>query len=690
MSKRKSSSLDLVSLGRSSYVSHSGISKLVSHLRDHGVPETFDNNAQYRARKDLCRSAITDYGPLVVDVDVPLANGGMTKLSLQNPLACFSYHCKHSEHFGRLVELALDKTPSTPSSPWRLIVYQDGVDPSDGLAKNHSRKSAVFYYTWAELGAHALSHEEVWMTACVARYAEHKTYAGGVSMVFQKVLESFFGEQHDIMRSGVAIETFGGRRQVVFARASILLADLPAIKECISCKGHAGTLCCCLCMNALLHTSSAELPLHLLADSAASIACTDFAAFKKHTDDTIKRVVQKLNSYHDQVVAGTMRQDEFDTRSQMLGFNWTPANIVLNEKFQLGVASMVMFDWAHIYVHDGLADHELGSCMKQFSRSKTCYQEMGTYVFGFTYPKSAPSLAHLFTPAANANNARKGSFSCTGSEFLTLAPVLHRYFDRVVSARGECMKYVRSMVAVLQVVVLLTAVRSSTVSASELSNAILAHLLAYKAAYGDAAFRPKHHYALHLGPQLQKFGFLLATFVHERKHRLITRYTRDRKNLSSWTKGAIEEITAHQVWQVNQKFLMSCRTAEAKGMLKVPLEEVYPGVSKFFVYNDIRCNGGRCSAGDVVSCIVHGQPQLGQLLVSVAPEVPGSSYVIESFVAIWQKDPASHDPVWCNYFVSGDRVVKVPTEMIDTVFTCKMSPDSTSCVVFLPPEVRDV
>ena len=65
MSKRKtvsSSSKDgfdrafeLVSLGKTSYASRSAIAALLGHVDKHGLPETYDRSAQYRARKEVCR-----------------------------------------------------------------------------------------------------------------------------------------------------------------------------------------------------------------------------------------------------------------------------------------------------------------------------------------------------------------------------------------------------------------------------------------------------------------------------------------------------------------------------------------------------------------------------------------------------------------------------------------------------------
>jgi hypothetical protein len=688
MAKRKADrAFELVSLGRASYASHSAIAKLLAEIDAHGLPETYDRSAQYRARKEVCRT-VTPYGTLVTDVQVPLAIGGDQKMTFQNPLAFLQHNCLHSEHYAKTVSDTLDKHPPSAAEPWRIILYQDGIDPSDGLSTNHSRKSCVFYWSFAEFGLRALAHEECWGTIVVARYSEHQKLDGGVAQLFEKVLDQFFNDTHDIRRSGVSVTLPCGRHALIIAEASILLADMPAIKECISCKGHSGTMCCPLCVNASQHKSAAPVPLHLLCKDAVSISNINWHAFKKHTDETIRIVVRRINDHHDKYLANEMSLDDYKLRTSVLGWNHTAANIALNPRFRLNIASMIMYDWAHVMVHDGLADVELGMCMKVFysNRSQTSFQELGEYVSTFTFPKAAPNPTRLFTASANLNNSKKGSFTCSGSEFLTLAPVIHRYFSRVVSPRGQFMTHVRSLLAVLTVVMMLMAVRTGTIGHTELFEAITSHLALFITCYGEGRCRPKHHYALHLADMLRRFGFLLSTFTHERKHRLVTRYTRDRKNLRNWDAGSIEEITCHQLWELRQPFFSVCRTAQPRGRMLLPLRELFPAAADkdFVLLNDISANGGSINAGDVVSCVIDGHVQLGELLVTVAV-AGGPAY---SLISVWQPDPESKDNDWRNFLVSREDVIQVPLKSLDTVFTHRMSSNRQSCMVFMPFEVR--
>ncbi len=327
MAKRKAGAMDrafeLVSLGRASYASKSAIEKLLAQIDANGVPETYDRSAQYRARKDICRKRVGEYGPLVCDVQLPLATGTTQTMSFQNAFAFLHHNCQHSPHYAKILQAALRRYPCSPSMPWRLLLYQDGIDPSDGLSKNHSRKSAVIYWSFVELGMAALSKEEVWGVITLARYAEYTKLDGKGGSLFEAVLGHFFGPDHDLRRSGCSLSFPDGEHTTIFAEPSVLLADLPAMKECLSCKGHSGTMCCPACADAVQQNTSAAMPLHALTDKAVSISNSSLSAFTKHTNETIRHTVRKVNQYHKDMVEGRLKNDDFDDRCQILGWNYS-------------------------------------------------------------------------------------------------------------------------------------------------------------------------------------------------------------------------------------------------------------------------------------------------------------------------------------------------------------------------------
>jgi len=109
---------DLISLGRASFVSKSGIEKLLSSVKKDGLPDAFDRRSQYRARKHVCQTQ-TPYGKLVETMPMvftaepgtipfqnqltgrnsclaaPLLNTVVAALQLTWQISCLAAPCKH-------------------------------------------------------------------------------------------------------------------------------------------------------------------------------------------------------------------------------------------------------------------------------------------------------------------------------------------------------------------------------------------------------------------------------------------------------------------------------------------------------------------------------------------------------------------------------------------------------------------
>ncbi len=85
---------------------------------------------------------------------------------------------------------------------------------------------------------------------------------------------------------------------------------------------------------------------------------------------------------------------------------------------------------------------------------------------------------------------------------------------------GVCTLQVASGVALARVLDLLSNVRHGISDPERLMECILAHLDAFKAAYDELGWVPKHRLAIHLADKLMRFGVLLNLLTQERKHRV--------------------------------------------------------------------------------------------------------------------------------------------------------------------------
>ena len=268
-----------------------------------------------------------------------------------------------------------------------------------------------------------------------------------------------------------------------------------------------------------------------------------------------------------------------------------------------------------------------------------------------------------------------------------LAPILHSYFQKVVRPRERenLLPYVDSMLAVLEVVMLLQSSKTCTVTPPELSAAIEKHLKLHWASWGELHCRPKHHYALHLADMLERFGYLLASFVHERKHRLVNKYGRDRRNAKAFDCGLIEDITCHQLWELQQAFYFATHESKPTGIMRRLVQDLLPDVAPdaISMLSHIAVNGGRASPGDIVAFFQDGELQVGEMLLAVGMQ--STTPVSTAFIAKWQQ--LDLEGMWLMCRMSDSNVCQIDIKCLDSVLPYKPASDST-CAVFVPPELR--
>ena len=236
-------------LRHSKYVTQRALRNVVEAIKADGPLHHSSRAAQYRARKSIARTE-TPYGQLVIERTRDEVTYGVSP-----PLAAMWYHTKHSKSYSEVILDSLRRAPNSASSPWNVVFYQDGVDPSDGLAKSHTRKSAVYYWTVKEFGYDVLGQEQVWLTSALIRATQLADLNGEHATVAKDVLETMFNEKIDAEHHGVTLELHEGGSVHIFLKLGVLLADEPALKELISCKGHAGLKCCTICANAVLENN---------------------------------------------------------------------------------------------------------------------------------------------------------------------------------------------------------------------------------------------------------------------------------------------------------------------------------------------------------------------------------------------------------------------------------------------------
>ena len=219
-------------LGKKHYASQSCIVHFCKEAANGTLPDVSNRTELYRSRKKVC-DTVTPYGTLVNRTTI----GGNDPLAFQRPLPMLYETLRTSENYSSILRHRLSTNPSTAAEPWTILIYQDGVDPSDGLAKQHSRKTVVFYWSFLDLGPAALAHEQVWFTVTVARYNVVMEVPGEHATLTSMVLDQFVGDDGtNYFADGASFQLFDGSSVLIYARVNAILADEPALKEMIACN----------------------------------------------------------------------------------------------------------------------------------------------------------------------------------------------------------------------------------------------------------------------------------------------------------------------------------------------------------------------------------------------------------------------------------------------------------------------
>ena len=92
------------------------------------------------------------------------------------------------------------------------------------------------------------------------------------------------------------------------------------------------------------------------------------------------------------------------------------------------------------------------------------------------------------------------------------------------------------------------------------------HCAAHVVAYGYTIFVPKHHFMLHIPEQLARFAFLIACFVHERKHKIAKRWAVPLciAKKRSYDRTVLEECTHAHMYSLKEPLLKPCLPGAVK------------------------------------------------------------------------------------------------------------------------------
>ena len=522
---------DIGKLGRSSYLSQTALSKVVKEIKERGLPKA-DSRQSIKRGRDKEIDIKTPYGQVLIFEELELmpekGKPSTYKFPFVNPLAYMYYVLQACDSFGRFFQRIIEGNPCAFHNPWKVVVYADEISPGNILKNQNSRKVQCCYYSLSEYGVGHLSCEKLWFVLGIARSKMVRRLPGGFGQWFKHALEKFHAP-FDV-GLGVQLTLASGLQTVLFCKVAIFLGDEGALKDMLDAKGASGLLLCPLCKNVTMARSgldSSDASKRLLPSTNLDLSLVD-----PHTDSSVLKTLQHLSSQK-----GSASASAFENMTKYAGFNLNPKGLMLAEHLNLKPISGLMWDWCHTYLCPGLWSFEMKQLLKCLKVSANIGQMLlREQLASFVWPQATSRRG--VTGQSAFDKERAGDVSCSCSEALSLFSVIriilvewHR--DGLLES---CEREFKSYLALSRVLDLLQGTKRQTTRASTLESCILTHLEAYLAAYGASSFKPKHHYATHLGRMLSHHKMLISCFTHERKHREVKRYANNLPN----TSGAFE------------------------------------------------------------------------------------------------------------------------------------------------------
>ena len=536
---------DVSLFGRRKYVSVRGLAAVLDEIKQYGVPEVTSRSSIKRAR-DTEFEAVTQtrYGKVIRSLHIGVDNKSEEALEFwfADPRATLYHFIRDCINLQSFVLECLDKHPCSMNDPWTIILYNDEVVAGNPLLRHNHRKAHAHYYSFLEFGPHALSSEFLWFTICIAKSDTVSSMAGGggAGVLLKEVFQHF---------KVFETEGFVCGQVIIWAKVKQLISDEAALKVGIDVKGASGHMSCLKCRNVL------KLKPYAIAEKKPNhgfvpISELDVTLFDPHDDTTL---IANAKYVHEQ--SSVLTKTEFEKLQTALGITHNPNGVLLCESLEFKLSS-VAFDYQHVFFVNGVFNLEVGRLLDMMKKGKgdqkvTCAQINTFFQDGWVWPFHQRLGQHVF----ESRSSDGGNLSCSASECLGCFALLMtflcmRVFDRARDpVKAACCSYY----ALCRVVVLLTMTTRGSVTEDALMDAMQQHLKLHQSAYGYCHWKPKMHWCLHLPAQLRLYGFLVACFTHERKHKEIKRYMQGRMNPNlSFERNVLQDVLHIQQEVLNE------------------------------------------------------------------------------------------------------------------------------------------
>ena len=634
----------LAELGRSHYVSKSGIEALLNevlHMPDDELPKNF-SRATITAACNEVISEPTSYGTLVQVAQLRFKDGSFYELPYLAPMPLLEHLMSECTPFAEVVWRMLQKQPPSHAKPWRIALYSDEITPGNTVKALNYRKVQSIYWTFLEL--EQATNENFWFPWCFARSSSVENVEAGMSCIFRAVVLSFFEFNGHSMLTGMILRHQQSTCMLI-ARIGACISDESALHMMYLNKGASGTMQCLFCSN-LTHKTA-----HLVdVDRTRELVpawCTDVGRLRFHTSASIYEIMRCLGD-----VAALGNKGRLELLEQQLGFNYAVEGLLMDERCKryIDPIDITMYDHQHCLYQNGVFNITVGQFMRRiFPHFK--YTDLDEFTRPWRLPRRYTSSTAGLDMASSKrakSSFEHDIFKCQASEGLGMYPIIRVWIQCVVL---PCLRLYPDLAAACNCCLLLFTVcdmikltqrNVHSVTGARLHTAIVAFLKSFLDVFGHDVWTFKFHMILHFGLFLNHFGLLLSCYVHERKHKVARRFGNNNSHLQGFEKFVLREVflTQRAALRRPECFNVVQHISKPSKSTMSALRNAFPNAVNIGVSTEAWVGrGGTVAKGDV-ACLKSSHAPFGDVVHVVLHAVIDDE--VFSLVSRWARIDNEH------------------------------------------------
>ena len=175
------------------------------------------------------------------------------------------------------------------------------------------------------------------------------------------------------------------------------------------------------------------------------------------------------------------------------------------------------------------------------------YKMIKGYIELWSFPSSRSLNIHnLFLPKREKSNKEAQAFKCSASEALAALPILSHFIQETILKTGVCIEECKALLAVSDVFDILHSTTHGC-NIEILSMKIDQIFEQFEKCNWKGYMHSKFHWLLHMPSHISKFNLLISCSVHERKHRIIKRYSEGIQNTLRYEKNVLVQMVSHDL-----------------------------------------------------------------------------------------------------------------------------------------------